>query len=299
MEFVMTDYTDYLFETMKNLEAENTTLKKELRSANNQLLGTKRGAATLRGIRDSLNAELEMERASNERLGNEGYALRDEVETLKKALKSSKSNTSLVLSCEAGLEDIIKAKNKDIAELGAQIVDLDEELGEAQAAVKSAGKSLTKQADTINEKNTQIDHARRIIEELTAKVERQDASINILGADIDTLKQQLYVKHYPEQDLIDSREKVVDLTKQLKDCKDVRNGLRSASTICAFKLRKAEDRLFRAKCKITNLEAAQASQQVNDNLQQQIEVLELKVRTRDTWIVEDRKKMEAIRDMLV
>jgi chromosome segregation ATPase len=197
-----------LTEVNTNLKVENAALKKELRSANNQLIGTKRGAATLR---DSLNAELEMERTSNERLGNEGYELREEVETLKKALKS---NTSLVLSCEAGLEPIIKAKNKDIAELGAQIVDLDEELGEAQAMLKSAAVSIHKQCVTINEKSLLLSQANDRVEELTEQTKIQETSIRILRADIQTLKQQLYVKHYPAQDLIDSRAECAALQVQ-------------------------------------------------------------------------------------
>ena len=164
---------------------------------------------------ESIKDELEMVRFSNLVLAKEGYASRDEAESLKKALKASKSNTSLVLSCEAGLENIIKDKNDEIS-------DLEE------------------------------------------KAKHQAVSINLLKADLNTLKQQLYVKRYPEQELIDA----------LNECKN----LQKDNTVLEMQFRCRDSWFLKERDKVL--------------------ALEIQVANRDTLLAKEKSKLQELLDIL-
>lgn len=246
----MPGYITIITDTLVDLEAENAALKKELNTTENKLTGSRLGCHTLQETIRSLSDALDMERASNRRLGEEAYGLRATTlslrcckSALQKKLNEAKNNTAD--------PELLEALNKQISDLqegqlaitghkNQKIAELTAKLEEAKSTIKTAGKSIVYQGVAIDKKNTELASANRLIESLEEKVKQQDASINLLGADINTLKQQLYVKRYPAQDLLNSQEQCAAFAKSLKDCQQVNTDLRHM--IAALEIKVNNDR---------------------------------------------------------
>jgi predicted RNase H-like nuclease (RuvC/YqgF family) len=115
---------------------------------------------------------------------------------------------------------MISATNSDLeaenAKLWAKNAEWEEMFNEAESMVKSATVSIRKQADTINEKDHKLATAEGRVEDLTEQVKAQEQSILSMRAYAQTLKQKLYVKHYPEQDLIAARKENQALQEKVR-----------------------------------------------------------------------------------